>query len=126
MEITNRTFRIGEHVETMKKLNEYVHETFVNPELRLLVTEAASNCIRHSGGSKFTITVVHHHHHCLVEVMDDGTGYDFQEILDKAKNREVVPWESEGGRGIYLLYTYTEGNLDIRDRGRRVRFTLRD
>ena len=96
-----------------------------NHEARLLLKEAAANCMLHSGGTRFTVTIDDESEHGpVIQVEDDGHGYDFEPTLERARRGDVPEGDVTHGRGIFLIHHYTDGRMDILDRGRRIRFAL--
>jgi serine/threonine-protein kinase RsbW len=62
-------------------LGETLDRLGVDPEcvadLLLAVTEACTNVLRHSGpGFRYEVTVEVGRHHCMLEVVDNGCGFD--------------------------------------------------
>ena len=90
-------------------------------DLKLAVTEACTNSVRHAYGSNGgTVDIVYelHEDRLVVEVSDDGTGFD----PDEVEETEAL---TEGGLGIAIIRALAdEFEVGERDdgRGSRLRF----
>lgn len=90
-------------------------------DLKLAVTEACTNSVRHAYGSNGgTVDIVYelHDDRLVVEVSDDGTGFDPDEV-------EETEELTEGGLGIAIIRALAdEFEVGERDdgRGSRLRF----
>ncbi len=90
-------------------------------DLKLAVTEACTNSVRHAYGSNGgTVDIVYelHDDRLVVEVSDDGTGFDPDEV-------EQTEELTEGGLGIAIIRALAdEFEVGDRDdgRGSRLRF----
>jgi serine/threonine-protein kinase RsbW len=90
-------------------------------DLKLAVTEACTNSVRHAYGSNGgTVDIVYelHDDRLVVEVSDDGTGFDPDEV-------EQTEELTEGGLGIAIIRALAdEFEVGERDdgRGSRLRF----
>ena len=94
-------------------------------DLKLALTEACTNSIRHayeSGGGTVEIEVVLEQDSILIEVLDDGSGF---ELSGEAAARDG---EGEGGLGLAIIRAVTdETEIGRRDdgSGSRLRFRKR-
>ena len=70
-------------------------------DIRLAVTEACANAVRHASGThKYRIHLEVGERSCLVEVIDVGPG--FGDLPAALESEEADP-EDETGRGLYLM-----------------------
>ena len=118
--------KLENNIGIYKEIDDFVHRVVIDKhhDIILLIKEACTNSIKHSCGTHFKLTVLKEDNGYTVEVVDDGIGYDYTHFLDKAKRGETVDWESNHGRGIFIIYQYTDGRVVITDNGRRIRFSL--
>ena len=90
-------------------------------DLKLAVTEACTNSVRHAyGGNGGTVEIVYelHDDRLVVEVSDDGTGFDPNEL-------EETGVLTEGGLGIAIIRALVdefEVGERAQGRGSRLRF----
>jgi serine/threonine-protein kinase RsbW len=90
-------------------------------DLKLAVTEACTNSVRHAyGGNGGIVEIVYelHDDRLVVEVSDDGTGFDPNEV-------EETGVLTEGGLGIAIIRALVdefEVGERARGRGSRLRF----
>jgi serine/threonine-protein kinase RsbW len=90
-------------------------------DLKLAVTEACTNSVRHAyGGNGGTVEIVYelHDDRLVVEVSDDGTGFDPNEV-------EETGVLTEGGLGIAIIRALVdefEVGERAQGRGSRLRF----
>ena len=105
----------------LSRLQELSDETLA--DLKLALTEACSNSVRHAyrDGREGTVEIVYElaPDRLTIEVMDDGPGFDYVEA--EGENRELT----EGGLGIAIIRAVAD-ELEIGARpsgeGSRLRF----
>jgi serine/threonine-protein kinase RsbW len=108
----------------LSRLRQLDDETLA--DLKLAITEAASNSVRHAyDGGEGTVEVLFdlHPDRLVVEVSDDGRGFDYAERVDGGDDEL-----SEGGLGIAIIGTVAD-ELELGrgpgGRGSRIRFVKR-
>jgi serine/threonine-protein kinase RsbW len=95
-------------------------------DLKLAVTEACSNSVRHAYGGREGIVQIDYELHAdrlVIEVSDDGEGFD-RERWERGQRGELT----EGGLGLAIIRSLTD-ELELADRnggqGFRLRFVKR-
>jgi serine/threonine-protein kinase RsbW len=95
-------------------------------DIRLALTEACGNVVSHASlASQYHIDVTVEDGECVIEVTDDGGGFDPQRV-QPAPEPETEPL-SETGRGLHIVAAVVE-RLDVvsvEDTGTLVRFSKR-
>jgi len=107
----------------LSRLQELSDETLA--DLKLALTEACSNSVRHAyrDGRAGVVEIDYdlRPDRLVIEVSDDGPGFDYVELEAEGENRELT----EGGLGLAIIRSISdEFELSDRDgRGSRLRFT---
>ena len=108
----------------LSRLQELSEETLA--DLKLALTEACSNSVRHAyrDGREGTVEIIYELRpdRLAIEVSDDGSGFDYLEA--DGEDRELT----EGGLGIAIIRTIAdefELNSQPGVRGSRLRFVKR-
>jgi serine/threonine-protein kinase RsbW len=97
-------------------------------DLKLALTEACTNSVRHAYGDGQGSVQIHyelHHDRLVVEVTDEGEGFDPPATPSAALNGESIT--EEGGLGIAIIEAVAD-ELEIRERtqgGSSLRFVKR-
>ncbi|WP_433044598.1 ATP-binding protein [Dactylosporangium sp. CS-033363] len=97
-------------------------------DIRLALTEACGNVVSHASlASDYHIDVTVEGGECVIEVTDDGGGFDPARVpaVETAPVVEEVGRLEEGGRGLHVLAAVVE-KLDVvsvEDTGTLVRFS---
>jgi serine/threonine-protein kinase RsbW len=76
-------------------------------DLKLALTEACTNSVRHAyEGSSGTVEIVYQleQDRLIVDVLDDGAGFEEDEAVDKTDNGDL----NEGGLGIAIIRAVTD------------------
>jgi serine/threonine-protein kinase RsbW len=76
-------------------------------DLKLALTEACTNSVRHAyEGKTGTVEIVYRLEpdRLIVDVLDDGGGFDVDESVDRSGNGDL----SEGGLGIAIIRAVTD------------------
>ena len=105
----------------LSRLQEFSEETLA--DLKLALTEACSNSVRHAyrDGREGTVDIVYElrSDRLTIEVMDDGPGFDYVEA--DGEDRELT----EGGLGIAIIRSLSD-EFELGERstggGSRLRF----
>jgi serine/threonine-protein kinase RsbW len=104
----------------LSRLRPLADETLA--DLKLALTEACSNSVRHAyGGEAGEVEIVYelHSDRFVIEVADDGQGFRLAEVGEQAEQL------SEGGLGIAIIRALTD-EFDVGERedghGSRLRF----
>lgn len=93
---------------------------------RLVLIEALNNSVIHGhegkSGLKVQLNVKVSGTNLLLEILNQGSGFNWQEALERSKQKEQNDPFSEGGRGfmIYNLYGYV---FSFEDGGRQLNLT---
>jgi serine/threonine-protein kinase RsbW len=73
-------------------------------DLEIAITEACTNVVRHAAGAEsFEVRLVVGEDRCVIDVCDDGAGFD-----PAARSAESPAAESERGRGLFLIRALSE------------------
>ena len=90
----------------------------------LCISEAVINSIEHGNRNtrekKVSVVVDCQESGLIVEVMDEGEGFDYDMIPDPTKDENI---RKERGRGIYIIRTVSN-NLIFKDKGKCVEFKI--
>lgn len=100
--------------DTLKltEVEEFIQKAFIKYQLPsiqyhkvlLCVKEAVTNSIIHGNKSdsrkKVVVKITKCHNEILVKVMDEGAGFDFEQIKDPTAIENI---KEESGRGIFLI-----------------------
>lgn len=94
-------------------------------DLAVAVSEALSNAAIHGNrlrpGSRVSVNVsVTPHVRAVIEVKDEGAGFDHRRISDPTEEARLL---STGGRGVFLMQRLVD-KLEYEDEGSRVRLTV--
>jgi two-component system, NarL family, sensor histidine kinase DegS len=88
-----------------------------------ITQEAINNSIKYSGAEQIVVSVRQVEHEVIIEVKDDGKGFDTRKVEERSVN-------IESGRGLFNMYErseYINGQLDIQSapgRGTLVRLAV--
>jgi serine/threonine-protein kinase RsbW len=73
-------------------------------DLEIALTEACANVVKHaSGADKFEVRLDVADDHCVIDVLDNGTGFDPGEV-----DVTGPAAQSERGRGLFLIKALSE------------------
>lgn len=100
--------------DTLKlaEVEDFIQKAFIKYQLPsnqyykvlLCVKEAVTNSIIHGNKSdsrkKVVVKITKCHNEILVKVMDEGAGFDFEQIKDPTASENI---KEESGRGIFLI-----------------------
>jgi len=82
-------------------------------DLEIAITEACSNVVRHaSGAESFEVCLDVAEDHCVIDVLDDGPGFD------PTAGGDTPGTTSENGRGLFLIEALGE-NVRMQSAPRR-------
>jgi serine/threonine-protein kinase RsbW len=100
--------------------NEYkIHEDHYG-NILIAVTEAVNNAIQHGNGNiqtkNVTIHVLESNDEVKIKVIDEGRGFDFNNLPDPTSPENI---EKESGRGIFLMKSLAD-NVDYEKGGSEV------
>jgi serine/threonine-protein kinase RsbW len=103
--------------------NKHLPEESFNKVL-LCISEAVINSIEHGNrnteGKKVCVAVVCEKNDLVVEVTDEGEGFDYERIPDPTAVENI---RKERGRGIFLIRSVCN-NLKFKDKGNCVEFKI--
>jgi len=89
-------------------------------EILLALTEACANVVQHAGEhEEYQVDVVIDDQLCRISVLDDGTGFDVDEMT-AAEQRSPL----EGGRGLQLMRQLVDRLAFVQDADGRHRVSL--
>ena len=112
-----QTIKIASILQNIYEVENFLNGVFkdlafsrkVYCKIYLAVTEAVNNAILHGNKkdrSKFvTIIFYNNEDHFIVEVIDEGSGFEFDSIPDP---REQINIRKESGRGIFIMKQYAD------------------
>jgi two-component system sensor histidine kinase DegS len=86
-----------------EKGEPYSFDSVVQISLLRVIQEACSNTAKHANASKITITLTYHEKSIVLEIVDDGDGFDANEIPDTIKSDNSGFGLSMMRERIYLL-----------------------
>ena len=103
---------INSDKKELKKVDEFLSAVLKELKLDqsnynkalLCISEAVINSIEHGNqydlNKKVTIEISHELNTIQVKIVDEGDGFNFDEIKDPTKNENIL---SESGRGIHII-----------------------
>lgn len=68
-------------------------------DIKVCVSEACTNSIKHSKSENFDIKVVVGTQEMIIEILDEGQGFD----VEKLQNPDLDQPKEEGGLGIFII-----------------------
>jgi serine/threonine-protein kinase RsbW len=90
-------------------------------DIKLSLGEALVNAIKYGNKHAHALTVTVHTHvkkdSVMIEVKDQGKGFDFRTLQDPTKNENLT---KGGGRGVFLIKKLMD-KVEFLDNGSRVR-----
>lgn len=96
-----------------------IHEDHYG-NILIAVTEAVNNAIKHGNDNipdkKVTIQVNESENDIQIKVIDEGNGFDFNNLEDPTSPENL---EKESGRGIFLMKTLAD-DVDFENNGSQV------
>jgi len=114
------------------KVEAFLRNIFENKQLPedsfnkvlLCISEAVINSIEHGNrntkGKKVYVVVDCQDNDLIVEVKDEGEGFDFDRIPDPTTDENI---RKERGRGIFIIRSVSN-NLIFKDKGKCVEFKI--
>lgn len=123
---------IESNEDEMQKVEDFLRRIFDRmqfPEesfnkVLLCVSEAVINSIehgnRHHQGKYVNVFVNCYENDLIVEVKDEGEGFDYKEISDPTSDENI---RNERGRGIFIIRSLSN-ELMFKDKGNCVKFKI--
>jgi serine/threonine-protein kinase RsbW len=99
----------------------YLPQDLSQDDLECAVGEVLANCIEHGQATQIEVHCWTENGAVIVEIQDDGRGFEHQRIDDPVIRRAAA---QQRGRGIFLMHALTD-RVEFEDQGRRVRLTKR-
>lgn len=124
-------FDIASEPENIKKVRSFLEEVFMKLNLNkvhfnrifLCLSEAVINAIVHGNQCisyrNVNITVSFNGIFLIIEVIDEGEGFDYNLVKDPTLSENL---KKESGRGIFLMKNICD-DIHFLDGGRRVQIT---
>ncbi len=123
-----KTLSLPSSYEALEQLEPFVHKlqqwvSFSEEDqnrIMLALSEAVNNAIVHGNNLQedktVTITASHQNRQLDISVIDEGKGFDPDNIPDPLKEQNLL---NKGGRGVYLMKQYAD-NVTFTQNGSKV------
>lgn len=110
--------------EVQQFLNKQLGENDLSYTTLLLISEAVANGMEHGNkydeSKQIRLRVRVNDDKVIVDVQDEGDGFDRQDIADPLTDDNLL---ATGGRGIFLIESMAH-SVEYFDQGQRVRFEM--
>jgi serine/threonine-protein kinase RsbW len=115
--------KVEEFIDEVRDALEFKEDAYGN--VMVAITEAVNNSIHHGNNLDESKTVrliceSPNSFRLIVEVLDEGTGFDPNDLGDPTSVENI---EKPGGRGVFLM-RHLSDEISFTDEGRRVRMVF--